>query len=214
MDSVLTIGSSHSHFKTPSVLTSLKPSLKPTLSLIPSNIPFPFSKHSNNAHHTRTRVRASSNSTPNGSPKNPIFQNLKTTASAILLAAVATSCVIGKFHQQLPVRAESLPTLTEECIGTEVENQQEQAKDSSPPVVLSVDALRSLLLEKLKMGEDEEALKILKELVSAQPEEIEWRFLMVKLLNEMGKFQEARNVFEEILKLLDRNNEAKEQFSE
>lgn len=51
----------------------------------------------------------------------------------------------------------------------------------------------------MESGEDEESLKILKKLISAQPENVEWKFLMARLLNEMGMLQESREVFEEIL---------------
>lgn len=36
-------------------------------------------------------------------------------------------------------------------------------------------------------------------LVEAQPSQMEWKFLMARLLNELGKTQEAREVFEDIL---------------
>ena len=42
----------------------------------------------------------------------------------------------------------------------------------------AVEALKSLLQEKLESGEDGEALTILKRLVEAQPAENEWKFLM------------------------------------
>uniref|UniRef100_A0A5B7A4V1 Uncharacterized protein n=1 Tax=Davidia involucrata TaxID=16924 RepID=A0A5B7A4V1_DAVIN len=208
MDSVLTIGSysSFSHCKTPP-LTSLKPSLKPQSSL-PSNISFPISKPSTSPCRLQIRVTASSNSnsTPNGSPQNPIIQKLKTTAGAIVFTAAVAASMVGKFYV-FPARAESQPTLTEERIGEVAENQEEKTEDSSPLSQFlesnseAVDALKSLLQQKLEVGEDEEALQILKKLVSAEPEQTEWKFLMGRLLNEIGETQEARNLFEEILKL-------------
>lgn len=63
-----------------------------------------------------------------------------------------------------------------------------------------VEALKALLQQKLEAGEDEEGMKILEKLSVAQPENNEWKFLMARLYNEMGKTQEARDVFEEILK--------------
>lgn len=90
----------------------------------------------------------------------------------------------------------------------EEEEFQDQSSDSSTPLSQFIDsnseaieALKSLLQQKLEAGEDEEALKVLKKLVSAQPEQTEWKFLMARVLNEMGCAQEAREVFEEILKL-------------
>lgn len=55
------------------------------------------------------------------------------------------------------------------------------------------------MTQKLENGEDEEALNILKRLVSAQPLAAEWKFLTARLLNEMGDTENARQVFEEIL---------------
>ena len=63
----------------------------------------------------------------------------------------------------------------------------------------AVGALKSALQQKLEDGEDEEALKILERMVSAQPEVVDWKFLMARLLGEMGKTDRARDVFEEIL---------------
>lgn len=63
----------------------------------------------------------------------------------------------------------------------------------------AIDALKNLLKEKLESGEDEESLSILKKLLLAQPDNQEWKFLVARLLNEMGRIQESREVFEEIL---------------
>ncbi|KAA8529935.1 hypothetical protein F0562_034461 [Nyssa sinensis] len=198
MDSALAIGSALSHCKTLS-LTSLKPSLRPPLSL-PSNFSFPISKPSHSPCRLRIRVKASSNSNPNGSPNNPIIQKLKTTAGAIVFAA---ALVVGKFNV-LPARADSPPT-TEERIG-EVDSQEEKTEDSSPLSQFlesnseAIEALKSLLQQKLEVGEDDEALKILKKLVSAQPEQTEWKFLMGRLeealaiAEEENKVKEARDV--------------------
>ncbi|XP_059649829.1 protein SLOW GREEN 1, chloroplastic [Cornus florida] len=189
--------SSFSHIRTPSVLNPLRSTLKP-----PSTLRFSVPKPC-------VTIRASSKSTSNDSSHNPFLQNLKTTAKAIVFTAVTTAAVVGKFHQ-LPSRAESPPTLTEELTANEVEETQleEKPQDSSSPLSefldsnsKVIDALKSLLQEKLEAGEDEEALKTLEKLVSAQPDQTEWKFLKARLLNEMGETQEARNVFEEILKL-------------
>lgn len=63
----------------------------------------------------------------------------------------------------------------------------------------AIDALKKLLQEKLDAGEDEESLSILRKLSSAQPDNSEWKFLIARVLNEMGKVEEARDAFEEIL---------------
>ncbi|KAJ7942724.1 protein SLOW GREEN 1, chloroplastic [Quillaja saponaria] len=114
--------------------------------------------------------------------------------------------MIGKVSE-LPARAESPVVVTEQASVLEGENQIKQAEQeqSSPLTEFlessseAVEALKSLLQQQLENGEDSEALKILKRLVSAQPEVTEWKFLMGRLLNEMGDTENARNVFEEIL---------------
>lgn len=81
---------------------------------------------------------------------------------------------------------------------------EEKSEESSPlPEFLenseAVGALKSVLQQKLEDGEDGEALKVLERIVSAQPEVVEWKFLMARLLGEMGETDRARDVFEEIL---------------
>lgn len=63
----------------------------------------------------------------------------------------------------------------------------------------ALEALKSLLQQKLEAGEDKEALKVLERLTAAQPKAMEWKFLMARLLNEMDDTAGARRVFEEIL---------------
>nr|KAJ0218004.1 hypothetical protein LSAT_V11C300147430 [Lactuca sativa] len=47
--------------------------------------------------------------------------------------------------------------------------------------------MKTLLEEKLEAWEDEESLYFLKKLVSAKPKNIGWKFMMVRLLKEMGE---------------------------
>lgn len=83
------------------------------------------------------------------------------------------------------------------------------ARAESPPVALTepqqetknegIESLKSLLQEKLENGQDEECLSILKRLIAAQPEVTDWKFLLARLFGELGRIQEARKVFEDIL---------------
>jgi tetratricopeptide (TPR) repeat protein len=117
----------------------------------------------------------------------------------------------GKFPV-LPAKAENPaalteqnPTLEEEEEGIEKHQNQNQSDALNPLEAFlesnaeAIESLKSLLQQKLEKGQDDEALNILKQLVSAQPEVTEWKFLMARLLNEMCRVQDARNVFEEIL---------------
>lgn len=107
----------------------------------------------------------------------------------------------------MPARAE-IPTpsetLTEDLNSKETQQEEETAQNSRLTQLLesssdAFDALKKLLQEKLEAGEDEESLSILRKLSSAQPDNLEWKFLIARLLNEMGKIEEARDAFEEIL---------------
>lgn len=113
--------------------------------------------------------------------------------------------MIGKLSQ-FPAKAESPVAVTEQTPTLE-ENTQEQETVSPLSDFLEsntegIEALKSVLQQKLENGEDEEALSILNRLVSLQPKVMEWKFLLARLLSEMGQTENARNVFEEIL---DRN---------
>ncbi|KFK28759.1 hypothetical protein AALP_AA7G043100 [Arabis alpina] len=152
----------------------------------------------------RDLVSVKANSNQNGS--GYCFPDkLKSFAKSAILIGAAVS-MTGKFST-LPVKAES-PVTTTEKITDEVKEvkQQSEFEPNSPLYELldstpeAVQTLRSLLQQKLENGEDEEALKLLEQLVAAQPEETEWKFLMARLLGEMGRSENARQVFEEILK--------------
>ncbi|XP_009145892.1 protein SLOW GREEN 1, chloroplastic [Brassica rapa] len=142
------------------------------------------------------RIRASKN----GSPDYRFHEKLKSFAKSAIIIGAAVS-MTGKLST-LPAKAESPVTTTEEV---KEENFSSEIEPTSPLTELlestpeAVKTLRSLLQQKLENGEDEEALKLLERLVTAQPEETEWKFLMARLLGEMGRTQNARQVFEEIL---------------
>ncbi|KAJ1399971.1 Tetratricopeptide-like helical domain superfamily [Sesbania bispinosa] len=97
-------------------------------------------------------------------------------------------------HQPSPRSSRKPITATAPAAGTpsplsEILEENEEA----------VDALKSLLQQKLELGEDEEALKILNRLISAQPEVTDWKFLAARLTNEIGDVESARGFYEEIL---------------
>ncbi|CAI9096913.1 OLC1v1033175C1 [Oldenlandia corymbosa var. corymbosa] len=148
---------------------------------------------------------ASSSSSTSSTP-NPVVSTLRTSAAALIFSAA----VFGR-AAQLPARAEPPPNLTQEIDESQIESTTEKIpevvkeKENSPFTQFlesnseAVEALSSLLQKKLEAGEDEEGLKILRKLCSAQPDNLQWKFLMARLLNEMGNAQEARLVFEDIL---------------
>lgn len=172
MESIVTLGSRSSLFK-------VSP---PTYSLTP-----PTTTSRKNYSH----LRVNASSTPNS-----LMNKLKNTAATIVLGA-ATISMVSKF-QQLPARAESLQTL--------LTKEEEEEEDSSLLTEFvesnsqGIEALKTLVQQKLEAGEDEQSLEILKKLVLAQPDNTEWKFLMARLLNEMGQAQQARTLFEDILR--------------
>ncbi|KAL3510260.1 hypothetical protein ACH5RR_029661 [Cinchona calisaya] len=193
MDSALTVASSFLHTN-PTPKISL-----PVFSFKHAS----FGRPLNSKNFSIIKASSSSNSYSNPSTPNPLVSILKSTTAAIVFAAA----IFGKF-QQLPARAcPPPPTLeTEGLLSEETHEETAEENDENSPLTQflesnseAVEALKSLLQQKLEAGEDEEGLTILRKLSSAQPENPEWKFLMARLLNEMGNTQESRKVFEEIL---------------
>ncbi|KAK9052747.1 hypothetical protein SSX86_029377 [Deinandra increscens subsp. villosa] len=179
----LTLNPSPHHQKT----TIFNP---PSLHLHKSNPHYPLSKP-----FKQSAIKITASAASTNPPTNPIIQTLKLTARAIILSAAAAA-VASRF-QQLPAIAEPI---TQTLATTESETREEtvlpEFLESNSEAVT---AMKTLLQKKLEAGEDEESLKILKKLVSAQPENLDWKFLMARLLNEMGEIEPARVALEEIL---------------
>ncbi|KAL7144787.1 hypothetical protein ABFS83_07G035800 [Erythranthe nasuta] len=140
-------------------------------------------------------IRASASS----NPTNTSISILKSAACAVVFAAAA----FGKFPHFL-ARAE-VPTPAE-TLTEDLYNEREGGEEESKPLTklletspAAIDALKKLLQEKLDSGEDEESLSILRKLSSAQPENPEWKFLIARVSNELGKIEDARDAFEQIL---------------
>ncbi|XP_042374712.1 protein SLOW GREEN 1, chloroplastic-like [Zingiber officinale] len=72
------------------------------------------------------------------------------------------------------------------------------ADTESDPSVAS-QLLRSLLFRKLESGDDSEALAAIGQLISAHPDETEWKLLAARLFRETGEVAESRRLHEEIL---------------
>ncbi|KAI3728276.1 hypothetical protein L6452_16910 [Arctium lappa] len=152
----------------------------PLFNLPNSNYHSPISKP-----FTKSTLKITATTKP---PNNPLIQTLKLTARTIVFTAAAAAVAISKF-QQCPAIAEPTPTTQEETLLPEFLQSNSEATS----------AMKTLLQEKLEAGEDEESLKILQKLVSAQPDNLEWKFLMARLLNEMGQIEPARIALEQIL---------------
>ncbi|WJX52825.1 hypothetical protein P8452_38893 [Trifolium repens] len=171
---------------------SFNPTITNTPSQFPPNLPLRL-------RHRQLTVKAHS------STNSPVLHHLKNLAGAALFtAATATAALTFPIS---PARAEPPETLTEVLPETETETDTiiADAGTTSPPSEFletndeSVEALKSLLNQKLELGEVEEALKILKSLISSQPEVTEWKFIAARLTIEIGDTDAARSFYEEIL---------------
>ncbi|XP_073276813.1 protein SLOW GREEN 1, chloroplastic-like [Primulina huaijiensis] len=144
---------------------------------------------------------------PSDPPKSSIF-SLKSAAAAVVFAAAAW----GSFpflHSKADILsppAGVTEEFAESGSGEEETIEGKKGPSTNSPLAQllesnseAIDALKSLLQQKLEAGEDEEGLAILRQLSYAQPENLEWKFLMARVLNELGKIQEARDALEEIL---------------
>uniref|UniRef100_A0A6M2EEH8 Uncharacterized protein n=1 Tax=Populus davidiana TaxID=266767 RepID=A0A6M2EEH8_9ROSI len=196
-----TLAASFIHLKTPSSFNP--PSLLHSTTL----------KFHNSTSTPSLKIPKAAAASSNHASKSPLTQKLKTLTKTAILIGFAAS-IAGKFPV-LPAKAETPAALTEQNPALEEEEEEEldiekhknqnQSDPSTPLQALiesnaeAIESLKSLLQQKLENGQDEEALKIIKLFVSAQPEVTEWKFLMARLLNETGRAQDARNVFEEIL---------------
>ncbi|KAG6500059.1 protein SLOW GREEN 1, chloroplastic-like [Zingiber officinale] len=169
------------------LLSPLGFSLKPAL---------PASKSISFSAFRLSRVVVAKASSSESEPFASLSGSFRAAASgAVILAALASSA----FRPPL-ARADPSPSAPPPAV--------EVADAETDPSVLShlldsnseaVDALRSLLFEKLEAGLDSDALAILRRLIAAQPEETEWKFLAARLLNEMGEVEESHRLYEEIL---------------
>ena len=65
--------------------------------------------------------------------------------------------------------------------------------------VKATSAMKTLLQEKLEAEEDEVVLKIMKKLVYVQSNNLNWKLLMARMLDEMGEVEPTREALEEIL---------------
>ncbi|XP_057771609.1 protein SLOW GREEN 1, chloroplastic [Salvia miltiorrhiza] len=143
---------------------------------------------------------SSINPTP-PTPPNPFIPHLKAAVCAVVFAAATFSKFPGPAGAELPRQSETLTvTIGREDIQQEDDSAQNshltQLLESSPE---AIDALKKLVKEKLDAGEDGESLSILRKLSAAQPDNPDWKFMIARLLSEMGRIEEARDAFEEIL---------------
>ncbi|KAF8039916.1 hypothetical protein BT93_B2206 [Corymbia citriodora subsp. variegata] len=202
MNSALSSSAAFNLTKPPSFLHLTRPPSPPSVAR------FPTPKPQEGASLRRNTIRACSVADPVNPPKNPFLQKLQNCAGAAVLVAAAASFVFSA--EKSVARAEPPPAAVETEPSPGLEETQEQAREAqesqpSPLTELlesdpeSVDAMRKLLQQKLEIGEDQEALGILRRLVVAQPEVTEWKFLLARLYGEIGDAENARNMFEEIL---------------
>ncbi|KAK8940857.1 hypothetical protein KSP39_PZI009823 [Platanthera zijinensis] len=181
-------------------------SLKHKSSPFPKTLFYPLRPSSNSTVPRASSVKVSCSK----SKPHPLAHRIKTLATgAVILSAATAGLLSGRLSRALAEAPQSPATMESSVADSngeiQVEFKNSKSEDSSPLSVLlesntdAVDALRSLLYQKLEEGEDSEALSILRRLMVAQPAEFEWKFVTARLLNEMGKLAEARQLLDEIL---------------
>lgn len=132
-----------------------------------------------------------------------IVEKMKKAAGVVVLTVAATA-MIGKFGRFSAMAETPMATIASD--ESPVQEDTAVSETSTPLAELlktnseAIEALKALLQQKLDNGEDEKALRIVNQLLEAQPEVSEWRYLKARILNEMDLTEEARNAFEEILK--------------
>ncbi|URE04539.1 repeat protein [Musa troglodytarum] len=142
----------------------------------------------------KTGVPVAKASSSGSNPPAPLSGPVRAAASGALLLATAAAALVSASIRPPIARAD--PTAFPVAEGESDPSVLSRFLDSSSD---GVDALRSLLYQKLEAGDDTEALAILRRLIAAQPAETEWKFLAARLLNEMGEASESRRLYEEIL---------------
>ncbi|CAL5213901.1 unnamed protein product [Lathyrus oleraceus] len=195
-------------------ILSFNPTITNTPSQFPPNLPL---------RHRRLTVRAHSSN-------SPVLHHLKNIAGAAVFTAATVAAaltfsssparaeppptlteVLNETETETETDAvladtgiESDALLADTDTGTETDAvlADSNTRTTSPlyDESSSPEALKSLLQQKLEFGEDEEALKILKLLISSQPEITDWKFTAARLTTEIGDTDSARTFYEDILK--------------
>ncbi|THU65673.1 hypothetical protein C4D60_Mb05t06120 [Musa balbisiana] len=141
-----------------------------------------------------SRVPVAKASSSGSTPPAPLSGSVRAAVSGAVLLATATAALVSASIRPPIARAD--PAAFPVAEGESDPSVLSRFLDSSSD---GVDALRSLLYQKLEAGDDTEGLAILQRLIAAQPAETEWKFLAARLLNEMGEASESRRLYEEIL---------------
>ncbi|KAG5031710.1 hypothetical protein JHK85_015692 [Glycine max] len=127
--------------------------------------------------------------------------------------------LIGSFllsgcFSKRPAFAETAPSvgsgavLEEKMNPTEEKNEEEKSEEEVEEMwegILekdpkNVEALKVVLYGKIRRGKSKEAVKVVEDLIAAEPNEVEWRLLLALCYETMGQLSKAKRLFREILK--------------
>ncbi|KAL1806878.1 hypothetical protein ACET3Z_029946 [Daucus carota] len=114
-----------------------------------------------------------------------VFRSLRNTAVVIVFAA----SVMGRFRG-LVSKAETKPIMTEEV------TSQEETKTLCSD---AIERLKQLLEQRYEARDFEESIRISRELISAQPERVEWKIALATVFKQMGDIEKAFGVLDEVL---------------
>ncbi|PKA48229.1 hypothetical protein AXF42_Ash020626 [Apostasia shenzhenica] len=163
----------------------------------------------------RSKSRDSRVSLVRASSSDPIQHTVSLTiktiaAGTVILSAATAGMLSGRqswARADVPAKTATVESTVADADGV-VQVEQKKSTKAGDASSLSdllgsnsdaIDALCTLLYQKLEAGEDSEALVIIRRLMEAQPTEAEWKLLAARLLNEMGEVKESRQLLEEIL---------------
>ncbi|KAG6428027.1 hypothetical protein SASPL_112275 [Salvia splendens] len=135
-------------------------------------------------------LKAAASSSSNN-PPNPFLPPLKAAACAVIFSAATFWKLPAPALAQLRIPSESVT----ETIDSAENSNSLPLKSSS----YAIHALKALLEEKLHDCDHKESLSVLRKLAAAEPENEKWRCMAARMLTEMGRYEEARFAFEEVL---------------
>ncbi|CAJ2632728.1 TPR superfamily protein [Trifolium pratense] len=205
----------------PSFPTTLSPSLSFRSRPPPQFLPPP---PSSSFKPPPIKASSSSNNPPfHKQPKPPSLPNPFQTLTSLFSPAIETTCIViaatafffMRFHHSPVIAATLSPpsstvqTTETETETTETENentstQREQAENLIEEILRenpnNAEALRDLMVVKIKAQKVDEAIQVIDRLIQIEPEETEWPLLKANMYIYNEDIESAKKLFEEILK--------------
>ncbi|GAU23052.1 hypothetical protein TSUD_337000 [Trifolium subterraneum] len=205
----------------PSFPTTLSPSLSFRSLPPPQFLPPPSFKP------PPTKATSSSNNLPSRKqPKPPSLPNPFQTLTSLFSPAIETTCIViaatafffMRFHHTPVIAATLSPPSTVQTTETETETTSTETKTENENTSTerelaeklieeqlrknpnNAEALRDLMVVKIKAQKVDEAIEVIDRLIQIEPEETEWPLLKANMYIYNEDHESAKKLFEEILK--------------